>query len=673
MIDNVYYNYETVQSLLAAIDKLETEIDTVKHKNIEKESSEMEDDSHIHNWSQRAQDVRPSVSPGTQSHPPVIKVVENSPDTISANASSIDNRDENSSKSKNKTKKETTIEDLSTEVGSMTLLDESDTQGMNVRTTTGANFAKLFLKQMNLRKLGESASTNMDEFEQFDLSVTKTYAPLPPYRVSRYVIYKCINTIHIYYPIIMLPELKNSLDKMYTSPKDVSLHDKFLLYMVISIGLERSENDPELANYRNQFNSVEYFNTSYKYLETILHNRSESSLQAILVVIIWVLNSNVIQVDDGDLWHLGRFAMSLGMELGVHRFNPEWDFGEMKNELRNRLFWCTYVLERTISVQFNRGLSLRKQAIDTPLPKLLKDDYLAEIALLESDDLKAFDRVQYKPCLFLINICEAYGDLLETLYITGPEGDAPELTEEEMLDFKMQLQNTLNQWMIQVDSEIPNTLDCYYELKTKYCVASILLNGPSPSFPKPDVASILKCKTESEACVECYAKLIEKGWKINSQCLHDLVYVGLTFVYCCWKLDDDSTNLKTFSAKALSIAHEIIKYYPSFTKFKNLFIIVSSVIIDSFDKLNSIPSNQMKMSNTEFLRQHIPQQLQYMKQSLHGSSSSMIANGIDLNVMEFNDWFTQELFQDVFSQYYHPDNNMILQELDRLFGTNSNV
>jgi hypothetical protein len=62
-----------------------------------------------------------------------------------------------------------------------------------------------------------------------------------------------------------------------------------------------------------------------------------------------------------------------------------------------------------------------------------------------------------------------------------------------------------------------------------------------------------------------------------------------------------------------------------------------------------------------------------MKQSLQGPSSSMIANGMDLNVIEFNDWFTQELFQDVFGQYYQPDNNMILQELDRLFDTNSNV
>lgn len=555
-------------------------------------------------------------------------------------------------------KKESTIENISTEVGSLTISNDNNIQGKYIGAATGSNFAKLFLKQMHLNKLGDINTSALDDFDSFDSSVTKSYAPLPPYRISRYAILKYINSVHIYYPLILLQELKDIFEKMYTSPREVPLYDKFVLFIVISIGLDRSEKDPELVSYDNQFKPVEYFNTAYRYLEEILSNRSERSLQALLLVIIWLLNTNVLKDDNGDLWHLGRFSMSLAMELGVHRFNPDWDFGEVKNELRNRLFWCTYILERTIAMKFGRGLSLRKQAIDTPLPKLLKDDYLPGSSV--NGSLKIYDQVQFKPSLLLINICEIYGDLLETVYISRTKGSNPLLSIEEIINYKSQLQISLTEWMLQIDKEIPNTLNCYYELKIRYCITSIILNRPSPSFLVPDTKSILICKENCKECIDSYCWLLAHGWKINPTCLHDLVNTGLSMIYCCWKTDTNSNLLKDFSMKTLNIMNEIVRYYPNFVKFKNLFVIVSSIIIDGFDNSNNMAASQ---NQNDFMFQHIPEKLQQFKESIQYPNTT---NSATNNQMEFNDWFTKELFQDVFRQYYFQNNNM-LDDLDQLF------
>lgn len=681
IIDHAFYSYHTVQSLLEVIDKLETQLkDSKDNGNLENGNELL-----IKNNSNYGINNADDKMNGNNSN---INNINNNNQHHNNNNSANDNSTTNnnshipesvSDPSKSKIlKKDLTIEDISTEVGSLTISTNNNDQGKYIGAATGSNFAKIFLKQMHLSNIDEINTDDLDDFKSFDNSVSKAYAPLPPYRIANYAIFKYINYVHIYYPIIQLHEIRNICNKMYIGPKNVSLQEKFLLFMVISIGIDRGEKDPELTNYNNQFKPVEYYNTAYRYLEQILSNRSERSLQAILLVIVWLLNTNVLKDDNGDLWHLARFSMSLAMELGVHRYNPDWNFSESKNELRNRLFWCTYILERTVAMKFGRGLSLRKQAIDTPLPKLLNDDYLAENSFNGDESLSIYENVKFKPSLLLIKMCEIYGDMLETVYISRTKGFKPILSIEEVINYKNELQISLDNWVINVEKEIPNDLDCYHELKVRYCLTSIILNRPSPSFPIPDIESNLRCKKYCQTAINSYYILLENGWKINSTCLHDLVNVGLTMIYCCWKTESNSRILKEFSNKTLYIMNEIIRFYPNFTKFKNLFIIVSSIVNEGFE--NSLNEqqrqqqrqrqqqlNQNNFDENDLMSRNVSNQLQQFKDSIQYPNNFNINNGNSNNVIEFNDWFTQELFQDVFKQYYFQNNDTIMGDVDNFF------
>lgn len=641
MKENIYYTQKTVVSLIEKLEKLKSEVSfsttppTIVHR-----SNSMEMDHNSVNNGDSGHSERCGTSKTTSE----VNISESSSTTGSG---------------KEKRQKRLTIEDLSAEVGSMTITQSNEVNLGSLPSFFGSQFTKLFLRQLSLGKLGEMICSQ-NEFENFDMNISQRYATLPPYRITRFAVLKYINYIHVLYPILVLQDLKLTVLKMYSSPRQVTLNEKFTLFLVISIGLDRGEKDEELSSYAKQFKPLDYFNTAYRYLEEIISQRSEKSLQALLLVIIWILNTTIIQTNFEDLWHLVRFSMSFAMELGVHRYNPAWNFGAVKNELRNRLFWCTYILDREIAIKFSRSLSLRKQAIDTPLPKLIEEDYIIDDSFATSDDLKIYDKIQFRPAMLLISISEIYGDILENIYVKRSRGEG-QMTEQEFISYKGKLESSLNEWMGQVKDQFNSDLACFHQLRVKYCIASVLMNRPSPSIPKPTIESVVTCKNSSIACIDSYTWLIEHGYKVKSTSADHIMISSLSLAYSCWKTESNSNVLKDYSMKIINIIDFILEYYPAFAKFKNLFTILSSVVIDGFDNLEN--TKKSSAERIEYLKHHIPLQVRRIITGIQYPTMNSFSRE---NFTEFNDRFTDELF-DVFKQ--NTPNSKEFEFVSEMFST----
>lgn len=644
------------------------------------------------------------------------------------------------------------IEELSNEVGSLTTSSNDDLQGKYIGAATGSKFAKMFLRQMHLQKLDELDHLSISDFAAADTNVhmlSKSCAPLPPYGIARLATNNYINYIQVYFPILMTKSLLDLLNRMYNSPKDLTYHEKYVVFMVIALGLDKGEKDPRLVNYYNQFKPVEFFNTAQKYLEKLLPVRSFQTLQELILLTIWLNNTNVFSDDNGDLWYLGRYMMTLAMEMDLQKKRPNQNALESNQELRNRLFWSTFILERANAVKFGRGLSLRKQDIETEFPRFIIDDDLSN-----DNSLSDYNQVKFTPFLISIEIYEIYGVLLETIYISRTKGSKPILSDETMQDYKFRIQESTSHLLTKIENEIPKDLICYHELKIRAHIASVLLNRPSPSYLSPDIDSLLQCKEDCLCCMESFKFLMSTNWKSSPSSLHDLVNVSLTMIFCCWKTEPNSERLKIFSTDTLNVMNEIIKTYPSFIKFKNLYIVVSSIIINGFDNkgsdgsqvaqfagdvfsdvpspLQQLKANMMQnvgpnystqpqqraeakrrftqtdqspsyfspvnSSQLQLQPQHFPikfkdsqnfqhdpvglqqqQQLQQFtttqpaqnKDNLqHSQRHSYQYNMPSGNTLEnpgVMDTLTQELFQDVFKQYYFQGNDTIREDIDQLF------
>jgi hypothetical protein len=92
----------------------------------------------------------------------------------------------------------------------------------------------------------------------------------------------------------------------------------------------------------------EYFQIALHYFEKFQdHPRDLPGLQAVLLLTLWMLNSASCN-HGNDLWQLTRYAMSIALELGIHRHNPSWNFSPEELELRSRTWWSVYSLERYV-------------------------------------------------------------------------------------------------------------------------------------------------------------------------------------------------------------------------------------------------------------------------------------------------------------------------------------
>ncbi|ODV84814.1 hypothetical protein CANARDRAFT_213289, partial [[Candida] arabinofermentans NRRL YB-2248] len=169
IVEGVGYTYKTVQSLLTRISELEDQlsrsqpIDTQIPTFIDSQQQQQQSQQQLSQSQQQQQ----SQDPQQQSQP--------------------------------NTTNDKVIDGLSTEVGSLTIGTNLD-EGKYIGAATGSNFARVFLKQINLNHLENIDSLN-DDFELFDASVTRTCAALPNYRISKYLLFTYIDKIQIYYPV----------------------------------------------------------------------------------------------------------------------------------------------------------------------------------------------------------------------------------------------------------------------------------------------------------------------------------------------------------------------------------------------------------------------------------------------------------------------------------------
>lgn len=114
--------------------------------------------------------------------------------------------------------------------------------------------------------------------------------------------------------------------------------------------------------------------------------------------------------------------------------------------------------------------------------------------------------------------------------------------------------------------------------------------------------------------MDSFKFLMSTIWKSSPSCLHDLVNVSLTMIFCCWKTEPNSERLKIFSTDTLNVMNEIIKTYPSFIKFKNLYIVVSSIIINGFDNKADDGSQAAQFAGDVF--SDVPSPLQQLKANM---------------------------------------------------------
>lgn len=214
-----------------------------------------------------------------------------------------------------------------------------------VGSAAGSTFARIFFKQLNIIPSWDSEQQQSG----LDQSLSLATAALPPQPIARSLLNLYIARVHIWWPFLQLPHLRRSIQHIYEDPRQCSDHERFIVFIVLALGSSQlTSKDSQSAAIMDLNDTNAYFQSALRFFNNFhTHPRDLFGIQAVLLLAIWMLDSSHSS-HNNDLWQLSRYIMSAAIEAGLHRHNMDWGFTLEELEVRNRTWWCAYVLERSV-------------------------------------------------------------------------------------------------------------------------------------------------------------------------------------------------------------------------------------------------------------------------------------------------------------------------------------
>ncbi|KAI7869877.1 fungal-specific transcription factor domain-containing protein [Spinellus fusiger] len=108
-------------------------------------------------------------------------------------------------------------------------------------------------------------------------------------------------------------------------------------------------------------------------------------------------------------WMYSGIAFRMAQDLGLNRNCEHLNITKDEKELRLRVFWCCFVVDRTISAQYGRPLNLEERDIDIPFPQ--EDDEIIPLGNSTRPPIRLIESF-----IFQIRICDILGNILKNIY-----------------------------------------------------------------------------------------------------------------------------------------------------------------------------------------------------------------------------------------------------------------
>ncbi|KAE8383334.1 hypothetical protein BDV26DRAFT_277281 [Aspergillus bertholletiae] len=213
---------------------------------------------------------------------------------------------------------------------------------------------------------GLSRSSRMEEL------LAKSAEP-PNDEMGSRIMNAYLTRLHTRYPFLDRRELWQLHEARWQLAKkkreELSKAEKFgifQLYIVYAIGatfLQLSE--------RYSYTPPErFYMTALQQASAMCEARSIENIKAMTLLVAYHLRSASSQ----GMWYMIGLAMRTAIDLGLHRKANEVNLDPFTAQLRRRLFWTVYYLERVISMSLGRPFSIADRNIDLPLPLDVDDD-----------------------------------------------------------------------------------------------------------------------------------------------------------------------------------------------------------------------------------------------------------------------------------------------------------
>ncbi|KFA46129.1 hypothetical protein S40293_03749 [Stachybotrys chartarum IBT 40293] len=367
-----------------------------------------------------------------------------------------------------------------------------------------------------------------------------------------------------------------------------SLSDKYeitALHLVYAIGGRFLETTGE----RGEFHSDRHCEEAIQNLDEIIRNHA--GLRSIQILILLSLY-NLRSPRGPGAWTFAGLAMRQCIEMGLHRqTRMKWSLIE---EMRRRVFWTCYCLDRQVSIILGRPFSISDRDIDTELPTDVDESIEDEDSLrvLQQEGRNRpwkISRISTSMTgfIYMCRLRVIESDIQQTIYRVDKVPPDMRADVESFI-------TRLEQWKAEMPSDarqLPDfrtmRVDGYQNYMAYYykCMRFLLY----PVVLSSEIADVYFLKRCAEACAgvcRTYKKLhqsVPVGFSVMA--LHSIFIAGLTLLYCIWAAPAEVFNIATSNGlNACSIVMYVIAdRWVGARKYRDVFDVIKQAVMESVE------------------------------------------------------------------------------------------
>ena len=273
-----------------------------------------------------------------------------------------------------------------------------------------------------------------------------------------------------------------------------------------------------------------FYSTAIQDVECLFETRTLESLEGMLLLVIYQLRSP----SRPGIWSLIGMTMRHAISLGLHR---KLHGPKVVDQRRKRIFWTTYMLERSIARTFGLPTSVSDRDIDVDFPAAVPED-------IEDDDQMSLALLQDPPASPISAVIHIFRltQLESRIYSSIHRVDRP-LTKDLSLKVT-RFRQMLNEWKTQIPMAVPvlsdqertspnSYVDRRYHTLHYHRVMLLLL--------LPNLTGMASTDTDFELCVSSAGQVAQLYKQLHDHqdmlsysliALHATFVAGLTLVYC---------------------------------------------------------------------------------------------------------------------------------------------
>lgn len=190
----------------------------------------------------------------------------------------------------------------------------------------------------------------------------KNCASPPSDEMGSRILVAYFEKIHLRYPFLDRSDVfaLHALRDQQTSSNTQERFGTFKLYMVYAIGATILQ----LTEKYDYTPPEKFFITALQHISAARESHSVYNIEAMTLLVLYSLRSP----SNSGIWYMIGLAMRTSIDLGLHREAHYNNLSPYRGQLRRRLFWSVYFLERVVALSLGRPYSIADRDIDANLP-----------------------------------------------------------------------------------------------------------------------------------------------------------------------------------------------------------------------------------------------------------------------------------------------------------------